>query len=88
MGRRRLHHRLSGVRHRVLTDLSGRTTVRDRSSDSEGDAALFGAAGQREKVAFFCLILPHSDVWFVKAYHRETMETFLDCRSGRELNAD
>ena len=22
--------------------------------------------GQREKVAFFCLILPHSNVWFVK----------------------
>ena len=24
--------------------------------------------GRREKVAFFCLILPHSNVWFVKAY--------------------
>ena len=34
--------------------------------------------GQREKVAFFCLILPHSDVWFVKAYPRETTEAFLD----------
>ena len=34
--------------------------------------------GQREKVAFFCLILPHSNVWFVKAYPRETTETFLD----------
>ena len=28
--------------------------------------------GQREKIAFFCLILPHSNVWFVKAYPRET----------------
>ena len=26
--------------------------------------------GQRGKVAFFCLILPHSDVWFVKACPR------------------
>ena len=31
---------------------------------------------RREKVAFFCLILPHSDVWFVKAYPRETTEAF------------
>ena len=29
-------------------------------------------------VAFFCLILPHSNVWFVKAYPRETTEAFLD----------
>ncbi len=34
--------------------------------------------GRREKVGFFCLILPHSDVWFVKAYPRETTEAFLD----------
>ena len=34
--------------------------------------------GQREKIAFFCLILPHSNVWFVKAYPRETTEAFLD----------
>ena len=34
--------------------------------------------GRREKVAFFCLILPHSNVWFVKAYPRETTEAFLD----------
>ena len=34
--------------------------------------------GRREKVAFFCLILPHSNVWFVKVYPRETTEAFLD----------
>ena len=34
--------------------------------------------GQREKVAFFSLIMPHSNVWFVKAYPRETTEAFLD----------
>ena len=34
--------------------------------------------GCREKVAFFCLILPHSNVWFVKVYSRETTEAFLD----------
>ncbi len=33
--------------------------------------------GRREKVAFFCLILPHSNVWFVKTYPRETTEAFL-----------
>ena len=34
--------------------------------------------GRRENVAFFCLILPHSNVWFVKVYPRETPEAFLD----------
>ena len=37
-----------------------------------------GGRGRREKVAFFCLILPHSNLWFVKAYPRETTEAFLD----------
>ena len=37
-----------------------------------------GVEVRREKVAFFCLILPHSNVWFVKAYPRETTEAFLD----------
>ena len=40
--------------------------------------AVVEVGGQREKIAFFCLILPHSDVWFVKAYPRETTEAFLD----------
>ena len=40
--------------------------------------AVVEIGGQREKVAFFCLILPHSDLWFVKAYPRETTEAFLD----------
>ena len=40
--------------------------------------AVVEVGGCREKVAFFCLILPHSDVWFVKAYPRETTEAFLD----------
>ncbi len=34
--------------------------------------------GQREEVAFFGLNLPHSNVWFVKAYPRDTAEAFLD----------
>ena len=38
----------------------------------------FADRGLREKIAFFCLILPHSDVWFVKAYPKETTEAFLD----------
>ena len=42
-----------------------------------GEAVVEGG-GRREKVAFFCLILPHSNVWFVKAYPRETTEAFLD----------
>ena len=40
--------------------------------------AMVEVGGRREKVAFFCLILPHSNVWFVKAYPRETTEAFLD----------
>ena len=42
-----------------------------------GEAAV-EVRGRREKIAFFCLILPHSDVWFVKAYPSETTEAFLD----------
>ena len=40
--------------------------------------AVVEIGGIREKIAFFCLILPHSDVWFVKAYPKETTEPFLD----------
>ena len=40
--------------------------------------AVVEVGGRREKVAFFCLILPHSDVWFVKAHPKETTEAFLD----------
>lgn len=32
-----------------------------------------------ENVAYFCLILPHSDVGFVKACQKEMTEAFLDC---------
>ena len=46
-----------------------------------GEAAV-EVGGQRGKVAFFCLILPHFDVWFVKAYPRETTEAFLDGHVG------
>ena len=34
--------------------------------------------GVRQKVHFFCLDLPQSDACFVKAYPRETTESFLD----------
>ena len=40
--------------------------------------AVVEVGGRREKVAFFCLILPHSNVWFVKTHPRETTEAFLD----------
>ena len=40
--------------------------------------AVVEVGGRRDKVAFFCLILPHSDLWFVKAYPKETTEAFLD----------
>ena len=40
--------------------------------------ALVEVGGRREKVAFFRPILPHSDLWFVKAYPKETTEAFLD----------
>jgi transposase len=34
--------------------------------------------GVRQKIHFFCMDLPQSDVCFVKAYPRETTEAFLD----------
>ena len=40
--------------------------------------AVVDLRGKREKVHFFCFILPHSNAWFVKAYLRETTEAFLD----------
>ena len=41
--------------------------------------AVVDLRGQRETVAFLCLTLPPSKVWFVKAYPRETTEA---CLSG------
>ena len=41
--------------------------------------AVVDLRGQRETVAFLCLILPPSKGWFVKAYPRETTEA---CLSG------
>ena len=32
------------------------------------------AGGRREKMAFFCLILPHSDLWFVTAAVRDAVK--------------
>jgi transposase len=40
--------------------------------------AVVDLQGKRQKVHFFCVILPHSNAWFVKAYPRETTEAFLD----------
>lgn len=40
--------------------------------------AVVEVGGRREKAVFLCLILPHSDLWFVKAYPKETTEAFLD----------
>ena len=34
--------------------------------------------GERMKIHYFCMSLPHSDACFVKAYPRETTEAFLD----------
>jgi transposase len=34
--------------------------------------------GERQKIHFFCLDLPHSDAGFVKAYPAERIEAFLD----------
>jgi transposase len=35
-------------------------------------------AGEKQRIHFFCLVLPHSDAIFVKAYPAETTEAFLD----------
>src|ERR671912_1128807 len=40
--------------------------------------ALAVIGGERRKVHFFCLDLPHSDAGFVKAYPAERIEAFLD----------
>jgi transposase len=40
--------------------------------------ALAVIGGERRKVHFFCLDLPHSDACFVKAYPAERIEAFLD----------
>ena len=42
------------------------------------DEAMVEVRGRRETVAIFCLILPHSNVRFVKSYPRKTTEPFLD----------
>jgi transposase len=41
----------------------------------EADAII---AGERQRIHFFCMDLPHSDGIFVKAYPAETTEAFLD----------
>ena len=40
--------------------------------------ALGVIGGERMKIHFFCMDLPHSDACFVKAYPAETLEAFLD----------
>jgi len=40
--------------------------------------ALGVIGGERVKIHFFCMDLPHSDACFVKAYPAETLEAFLD----------
>jgi transposase len=40
--------------------------------------ALAVIGGERRKIHFFCLDLPHSDACFVKAYPAERIEAFLD----------
>jgi len=40
--------------------------------------ALAKVRGQLQKVSFFVMALPHSDVFFVKSYERECLETFQD----------
>ena len=47
--------------------------------------AVVEVGGRREKVAFFCLILPHSNLWFVKAYPPGTTEAFLTAMSALRL---
>ena len=39
--------------------------------------ATIEAPGQHEKIAFLCLILLHSDVWFMKARPGKTIGAFL-----------
>ena len=57
---------------------SFRCTIRRAMPRSTSARRQWRSGAFREKIALFCLILPHSDVWFVKAYPKETTEAFLD----------
>ena len=68
------------VRDRRLTTREAFVPLHHPPSHAQADfgEAVVTLRGKRQKVHFFCMILPHSDVWFVKAYPRETTEAFLD----------
>ena len=46
--------------------------------------AVVEVGGRREKIAFFYLILPHSDVWFVKAYRHPRTAVALRTAHGND----
>ena len=68
------------VRERRLTTREAFVPLYHSPGHAQADfgEAVVELRGKRQKVHFFCMILPHSDVWFVKAYPRETTEAFLD----------
>jgi len=68
------------VRERRLTTREVFVPLYHPPGDAQADfgQAVVEEGGKRQKVHFFCMILPHSDAWFVKTYPRETTEAFLD----------
>jgi transposase len=68
------------VRERRLTTREAFVPLHHPPGHAQADfgQAVVELQGQRQKAHFFCLILPHSGAWFVKAYPRETTEAFLD----------
>lgn len=68
------------VRERRLTTQEAFVPLHHPPGHAQVDfgQAVIELRGKRQKVHVFCMILPHSDAWFVKAYPRETTEAFLD----------
>ena len=84
---RRLHHRegpCSGPAAVDARSLRAAASPAGPCPKSTSARRWSRSAARREKVAFFCLILPHSNVWFVKAAcPRETTEACRRLRGRR-----
>ena len=75
---RRLYHREGLCPGSAAVDARGlRSTASPARAMPRSTSARrwWSCGGKREKIAFFCLILPHSNIWFVKAYPTRVCRT-------------
>src|SRR5215213_3894081 len=77
MGRRSTQRNLRERRQR-MRDVFVPPAHPPRHAQVDFGEALAVIGGERQKIHFFCLDLPHSDACFVKAYPAERIEAFLD----------